>query len=150
MTPGGTGWLLAICASRVGGYMISIAYAATLPVLQREWQLSGTVAGSIASAFQVAYAVSLMGCSELAGRVGARRVFLIGTVASGVASLAFAAFARDYWSALVLYTLIALALGGTYTTGILLVAENVPVARRGGRWACTSRVTRSRWPLPWP
>jgi hypothetical protein len=40
--------------------MIYIAYAATLPVLQREWSLSGTAAGSIASAFQVAYAVSLM------------------------------------------------------------------------------------------
>ena len=40
-------------------------------------------------------------------------------------------FARDYWSGLGWYTLLALALGGTYTTGILLVAENVPVERRG-------------------
>ncbi|HEY7205020.1 MAG TPA: MFS transporter [Methylomirabilota bacterium] len=131
LAPGGRGWLLAICASRVGAYMVYIAYAATLPVLQREWSLSGTAAGSIASAFQVAYAVSLMGCSAIADRVGARRVFLIGTVASGLVSIAFAALARDYWSGLVLYTLLALALGGTYTTGILLVAENVPVERRG-------------------
>src|SRR5262245_39872919 len=113
--------------------MVYIAYAATLPVLQREWQLSGTAAGSIASAFQIAYAISLMGCSALADRVGARRVFLIGTVSSAMASLAFAAFARDYWSGLGLYTLLALTLGGTYTTGILLVAENVPTERRG--WA---------------
>lgn len=111
--------------------MVYIAYAATLPVLQREWHMSGTAAGSIASAFQVAYAVSLMGCSAVADRVGARRVFLVGTVASAVVSVAFAALARDYWSGLGLYTLLALALGGTYTTGILLVAENVPVERRG-------------------
>ena len=129
--PGGPAWLLAICVSRVGAYMVYIAYAATLPVLQHEWQLSGTAAGSIASAFQVAYAVSLMGCSALADRVGARRVFLAGTVVSAVMSIAFAMYARDYWSGLGLYTLLALALGGTYTTGILLVAENVPVARRG-------------------
>ena len=129
--PGGPAWLLAICVSRVGAYMVYIAYAATLPVLQHEWQLSGTAAGSIASAFQVAYAVSLMGCSALADRVGARRVFLAGTVVSAVTSIAFAMYARDYWSGLGLYTLLALALGGTYTTGILLVAENVPVARRG-------------------
>jgi len=102
--------------------MVYIAYAATLPVLQREWQLSGTAAGSIASAFQIAYAISLMGCSALADRVGARRVFLVGTVASAMASLAFAALARDYWSGLGLYTFLALTLGGTYTTGILLVA----------------------------
>ncbi len=111
--------------------MVYIAYAATLPVLQREWSLSGTAAGSIASAFQIAYAVSLMGCSALADRLGARRVFLVGTVASAVVSIAFAAFARDYWSGLALYTLLAMALGGTYTTGILLLAENVPVERRG-------------------
>jgi MFS family permease len=111
--------------------MVYIAYAATLPVLQREWHLSGTAAGSIASAFQMAYAISLMGCSALADRVGARRVFLVGTVTSAVAAAAFAMFARDYWSGLWLYTLLALTLGSTYTTGILLVAENVPVERRG-------------------
>jgi MFS family permease len=111
--------------------MVYIAYAATLPVLQREWSLSGTAAGSIASAFQIAYAVSLMGCSALADRLGARRVFLVGTAASAVVAIAFATFARDYWSGLGLYTLLAVALGGTYTTGILLLAENVPVERRG-------------------
>jgi MFS family permease len=111
--------------------MIYAAYAAALPVLQREWHLSGTAAGSIASAFQIAYAVSLTACSELADRLGARRVFLFGTAASAVAAVAFAALARDYWTALGLLTLLALALGGTYTTGILLVAEYVPVARRG-------------------
>ena len=111
--------------------MVYIAYAATLPVLQRDWSLSGTAAGSIASAFQVAYAVSLMGCSALADRIGARRVFLAGTVASTIVSIAFATLARDYWSGLLLYTMLAVALGGTYTTGILLLAENIPVERRG-------------------
>jgi MFS family permease len=132
VTPGGRGWLLAIFLSRVGAFMVYIAYAATLPVLQREWSLSGTAAGSIASAFQVAYAVSLMGCSVLADRVRARRVFLAGNAASALVSIAFAALARDYWSGLCLYTLLAFALGGTYTTGILLVAENVPVERPAG------------------
>ncbi len=130
-SPGGRGWLGAICLSRVGSYMVYIAYAATLPVLQREWHLSGTAAGSIASSFQMAYAISLMGCSALADRVGARRVFLVGTIASAVVAGAFAMFARDYWSGLCLYTLLAVTLGSTYTTGILLVAENVPVERRG-------------------
>jgi hypothetical protein len=58
LATGSPGWLLAVCASRVGAYMVYVACAATLPVLQREWQLSGTAAGRIASAFQVAYAVS--------------------------------------------------------------------------------------------
>ena len=111
--------------------MVYISYAAALPVLQREWHMSGTAAGSIASSFQLSYALSLVASSELADRVGARRVFLVSTAASMVGAALFAAFARDYWSGLVSYTLLALTLGGTYTTGILLVAENVPVARRG-------------------
>lgn len=131
LAPGGRTWLGAICLSRVGSYMVYIAYAATLPVLQHEWRLSGTAAGSIASVFQVAYAISLMGCSALADRVGARRVFIVGSVTTAVIAALFAALARDYWSGLVLYTLLALTLGSTYTTGILLVAEHVPVDRRG-------------------
>jgi MFS family permease len=128
---GDTGWLLAISLSRAGAFMVYIAFAATLPVLQREWDLSGTAAGSIAAAFQAAYAVSLMACSELADRVGARRVFVWGTAASAVAAVAFAALARDYWTGLTLYAVLTLALGATYTTGILLIAENVPAATRG-------------------
>jgi MFS family permease len=58
-------------------------------------------------------------------------VFLVGTVTSAVVAVTFAMYARDYWSGLWLYTLLALTLGSTYTTGILLVAENVPVERRG-------------------
>jgi MFS family permease len=131
LPPGGWRWLLVVGVSRVGVYMVSMAYAAALPVLQHEWRLSGTAAGSIASAFQVAYAVSLVACSELADRIGARRVFVAGTVASAVGAVAFAALARDYWSGLVVHTLLALALGGTYTSGILLIAENVPAPERG-------------------
>jgi len=131
LAPGGRAWLGAICLSRVGSFMVYIAYAATLPVLQHDWHLSGTAAGSIASVFQVAYAISLMGCSALADRVGARRVFLVGSATTAVVAALFAALARDYWSGLVLYTLLALTLGSTYTTGILLVAEHVPVERRG-------------------
>ncbi|OGT96228.1 MAG: hypothetical protein A3I79_02495 [Gemmatimonadetes bacterium RIFCSPLOWO2_02_FULL_71_11] len=129
--PGNDAWLVVFCASRVGTFMVYVTYAAALPVLQREWQMSATGAGSIASSFQIAYALSLVACSELADRVGARRVFLWSTAASAAGAMLFAAFARDYWSGLLLYTLLALTLGGTYTTGILLVAENVPVARRG-------------------
>ena len=129
--PGGDRWLFGLCLSRVGAFMVYISYAAALPVLQREWQMSGTAAGSIASAFQIAYAVSLLVSSELADRVGARRVFLASSGASAVGAMLFAAFARDYWSGLLWYTLLALALGGTYTTGILLVADNIPVTRRG-------------------
>ena len=130
-SPGSASWLFGLCLSRVAAFMVYISYAAALPALQREWQLSATAAGSIASAFQIAYAISLLGCSELADRIGARRVFVAGSWASAGAALLFALVARDYWSGILSFTLLALALGGTYTTSILLVAENIAVARRG-------------------
>jgi MFS family permease len=128
---GGDRWLLGLCLSRVGTFMPYIAYAAVLPVLRREWQMSGTAAGSIASSFQLAYALSLVASSGLADRLGARRVFLMSTGASVIGAMAFALLARDYWSGLLWNALLAVALGGTYTTSILLVADNIPVARRG-------------------
>jgi len=73
----------------------------------------------------------LMGFSSLADRIGARRVFLASVLMSVVAALAFALFARSYVSALVLYTLVALSQGGTYTTAIMLLADRYPQERRG-------------------
>ena len=124
-------WLLLVCASRTFGTFIFMTYAAALPVLLDAWQLTGTTAGSISTAFQLGYAVSLMVFSWLADRLGARRVFLWSALASAVTAIAFAAFARSYWSGLLLYTLAAASQGGTYTTAIMLVADRYPPARRG-------------------
>jgi MFS family permease len=108
-----------------------MTYAATLPVLRTEWGMTATAAGSISTGFQLCYAVSLVFFSALADRVGARRVFLGSAWLSAVAALLFAAFARSYATALVLYTLVALSQGGTYTTAIMLCADRYPPARRG-------------------
>jgi MFS family permease len=108
-----------------------MTYAASLPVLLDAWQLTGTMAGSISTGFQMGYAVSLMVFSWLADRLGARRVFMWSSVLSAVAAVVFAALARSYLSGLILYTLVAISQGGTYTTAIMLFADRYPPARRG-------------------
>ncbi|MBI4634767.1 MAG: MFS transporter [Candidatus Rokubacteria bacterium] len=122
---------MALCASRTFSTFIFMAYAASLPVLRTEWSMSATAAGSISTGFQLGYAVSLVGFSWLADRFGARRVFLGSAWLSAGAALAFALYARSYISALVLYTLVALTLGGTYTPAIMLIADRYPPERRG-------------------
>src|SRR5687767_11547649 len=114
------GWLTALCVSRTLIAINFIVYAACLPVLQREWDMSATAAGSIASAFQASYGVSLLVASWLADRVGARNVFRVSVVACAIAMVLFAAFARSYLTGLLLYALVAIAQGGTYTTAIML------------------------------
>ncbi len=108
-----------------------MTYAATLPVLRVEWGMSATAAGSISTGFQLGYAVSLVVFSALADRVGARHVFLGSAWLSAVSALLFAAFARSYLTGLILYTLVALSQGGTYTTAIMLFAGRYAPARRG-------------------
>ncbi len=126
------GWLVAVCASRMFMTSMFMTYAATLPVLRTEWGMTATAAGSISTGFQLGYAVSLVFFSSLADRVGARRVFLGSAWLGAVSALLFAVFARSYVSGLVLYTLVALSQGGTYTTAIMFFADRYPPARRGG------------------
>ncbi len=125
------GWLLGLCLSRTLSTLIFMSYAAALPVLRPAWGMSATAAGSVSTGWQLGYEVSLVFLSAFADRVGARRVFLVSTWLSAAAAMLFALFARSYLSGLVLYTLAALAQGGTYTTAIMLVADRYPAARRG-------------------
>jgi MFS family permease len=125
------GWLLALCASRTFATFVFMTYAATLPVLRESWDMSATAAGSISTGFQLGYALSLLVFSWLADRVGARRVYLWSGWLSAVTAVAFALFAGSYLSALLLYTVVALSQGGTYTTAIMLIADRYPAARRG-------------------
>jgi MFS family permease len=87
--------------------------------------------GRPSSGFTIGYAVSLIILSELADRIGPKRVFLWSNSFTAFASLAFALLARGYYSGLLLYTLISLALGGTYTTGMMMIAERYPSKTRG-------------------
>jgi len=124
-------WLAGVCLSRMGTGLVLITYAAALPVLQREWGMSATAGGSISTASQIGYAISLVIFSSLADVWGAKRVFLGSMTAGAVSALLFALFARGYYSGLVLYTLVGLSLGGSYTTGLMLLSERYVIAKRG-------------------
>jgi MFS family permease len=124
-------WLVGICAARLGSASSYLAYAGVLPLLQAEWGMSATAAGSISSAFLFGFAISLVVLSALADRVGARRIFLWATAATAVTTAFIPLFARSYLSGLLLFTLLALVNGGTYTPGIMLVADRFPPERRG-------------------
>ena len=125
------GWLLALCLARACTMAVFMSYAAVLPVLMTAWSMSATRAGSVSTGFQAGYAVSLLVCSALADRLGARRVFLWSSWLTALAAVLFAVFARSYASGLVLYALVAVASGGTYTTAIMLLADRYPPSRRG-------------------
>jgi MFS family permease len=126
-----TAWLVGVCLSRFLMALVFTSYAAVLPVLQREWDMSAVAAGSVASAFQIGYAISLVGWNLLADRIGARPVFLWSSLAGAPAAMAFALFADGPLSAALLYGLTALMIGGNYTPGLILIADRFPASTRG-------------------
>ena len=124
-------WLLTLCCSRSLMYAIFMVYAACLPVLMDAWGMSAAQAGTVSGAFMLSYAVSLVAASWLASRFGARRVFMWSAWSSGATALAFGMLARDYASAVTLYALAALTLGGTYSPAVMLFADRYPSEVRG-------------------
>ena len=125
-------WLILIFVSRIALYANFMVYAASLPVLLSEWDMSATQAGSISSAFMFGYAASLFVFAWLADHFGAKRLFLLSAVLSAVSALVFGFFATSYLSALVLYALAAATQGGLYTPAIMLFSERYDASRRGG------------------
>jgi len=117
--------------SRFGAGVSNMVYAGTLPFLLQEWDMSGMEAGSVQSAFNVCYACSLLVCSWAADRIGPRKIFATANWLTAAMLIACALFARSYESGLILFGLLALALGGSYTPAIMLVAQELPSNERG-------------------
>jgi MFS family permease len=124
-------WLLGICSSRVLTYLVFMAYAAALPVLQREWEMSATAAGAISGGFQIGYAVSLFFFSILADRIGSKRVFLLSNFCTVISALLFAFLAHDFYTGFILFTLVGTSMGGSYTPGLMMIADRYEPRHRG-------------------
>ena len=107
------------------------SYSGALPVLRKEWGLSAAQAGAIFAGQQIGYTVAVLVLSTLTDVIGVRRIYLTSAVWNGVFGLLFAAFARDFPSALVLRALGGMGLAGTYMPGMRLVVETFPTAHRG-------------------
>ena len=124
-------WLIGLCSSRAFSQVVVMTYAAAIPILQQEWGMSAVKAGTVSSGFQLGYALSLFVMSILADKFGPKVLYMWSMFAGGLLSIAFAAFARGYVSALLLYCLLAVALGGSYTTGLMILADRYPAEKRG-------------------
>jgi MFS family permease len=124
-------WLTLLCASRLSFGFIFMAYTGALSVLMSAWSMSAAQAGLIHSGWYAGYLTSLFIAGILSGRIGAKRTFLSMSVAACASALLFAVFAHSFRSALLLYSLAGLCSGGSYTTGLTLIAERFPPERRG-------------------
>ncbi|MDZ4254467.1 MAG: MFS transporter [Sulfuritalea sp.] len=124
-------WLLQFCAARAAFATMFTAWSAVLPLLRSDWQISAWQAGMVQSAYHVGFLVSLFSVGFLSDRHGAKRIYLLSSVAAVTSGLLFALFADGFVSALLLYGLTGLCSGGSYTPGLAIVAQRMKL--RQGR-----------------
>jgi MFS family permease len=98
-------------------------FAAVLPEIARAWGLSASESGWIGGIYFGGYAVAVPILSSLTDRIDGRQVFAGSSLIGAGASLAFAAGAHGFWTALVLRFLGGAALGGVHMPGLKLLAE---------------------------
>jgi MFS family permease len=130
-SPGSSGWLALLCASRVLSAAWFVAYSAVLPLVREDWGLSARDAGMIQGAFHFGYLASLFIVGFLADYFGAKRAFLVTGVAGFLSPIAFVLLVDGFWSALWLHALTGLTQGGYYTPVLAMVNEHVERQRRG-------------------
>lgn len=126
-----TTWLLWLCASRTSFALMFTAYAAAIPLLKPDWDMNSGQAGLIQSAWHGGYLFSLVAVGFLADRYGAKRVFIVSSLAASVSAMVFAFFANSFLSGFILYGLTGLFSGGSYTPGLALIAERFQSVGRG-------------------
>jgi len=119
---------------------MAMAYPAVLSVVQEEWGLSSTAAGSISSAYQIGTAVALVFVSALADYLDPRLLFRVSAGLTAAVSLLIPVLAHGHLSALLLFGAAAVAVAGIYTPGIMLLAERFEPERRGWAMAGSRRL----------
>ena len=127
----GFGWLAQFCVARALFSMAQTSYAASLPLLKGDWQMTAGQSGLVSSAYYFGFLVSLFVVGFLADRIGAKRTYLATSALAAASALLFALLANGFPSALVLFGLNGLFSGGSYTPGLAILAQRFPSRGRG-------------------
>lgn len=106
-------------------------YSAVLPEIIEAWDLSGTRAGVVFSAFQVGYLLAIVPAGSLADRYPARWIVAVGAAGTGCASLLFGVLADGYLSGAALRLVAGTFMAGVYVPGMRFISDWYPSAVRG-------------------
>jgi len=120
-----------LCLGQLTAGLTWYNYSAVLPILQKDWSLTGAQAGIILSAFQAGYVIAVVVLGFLSDRVGGRKVFIISAIETSLAGISFAIFAKGFLSATVIRALTGLGQGGLYVPGMKLISQWFSPKERG-------------------
>ena len=116
-----------MCVGQIGNLLPHVA----LPAIMAQhliplWRLSATQAGMMASAFSFGYMLAVPFLTTLTDRVDARLILLVGSVATGLATVAVGLFADGLWSATAIWGLVGVGFAGAYMPGLKAMTDRLP------------------------
>jgi MFS family permease len=115
----GRALVVAMCLGQLGNLLPHVTVPAVMPQdLMPLWSLSGAQAGLMASAFAFGYMLAVPLLTTLTDRIDARLILLVGSAATGLATLGFGLFADGLWSATVIWGLVGIGFAGAYMPGL--------------------------------
>lgn len=115
--------LVKLCLAQFLAMMIWYNYSAVLPLLRKEWALNEAKLGYILAAFQGGYVISVLIAGWASDRWGAKVVFAVSAIETGIFGCLFALKADGFVSALVLRCLAGIGQGGLYVPGIRILCN---------------------------
>lgn len=124
-------WLLWLSLSEIGTMLVFSNYSALLPILQKEWSLSNSQAGSIYSSYQAGYILSVVFLTSLTDYTSPKYIYLLTAFWAGISGILFSFWANGFYPALVLRTLMGIGFAGTYMPGLRMVSEKFSPHERG-------------------
>jgi MFS family permease len=116
----------AMCTAHVASMTGFAVFPALLPTLAPLWSLSNTQAGWISGIFFAGYVAAVAVLVTLTDRVDSRRIYLVGLLLSASGLIGFAFAATGFWSAMLWQALQGAGIGGTYMTGLRVMADRLP------------------------
>ena len=100
-------------------------FLALQPVLQREWELSNTTSGWIASAYYGGYMLAVPILASLTDRFDARTVWLSAITLAAAGAIGFGTIADGPLSAALFQALAGAGLAGTYMPGLKVMDDRI-------------------------
>ncbi|KRQ06203.1 MFS transporter [Bradyrhizobium manausense] len=116
-----------MCIGQVGNLLPHVTLSANLAQhLMPAWGLSAAEGGLMASGYAFGYMLAVPLLTTLTDRIDARLVLLWGSIASGLATVAFGIFAQGFWSGAAIWSLAGLGFAGAYMPGLKALTDRLP------------------------
>src|SRR5262249_12924224 len=123
----GRALVAAMCLGQVGNLLPHVVVPAIMAQhLMPLWDLSAAQAGLMASAYAFGYMLAVPVLTTLTDRIDARRVLMVGSASSGIATALFGLVADGLWSATLIWGLAGIGFAGAYMPGLKALADRLP------------------------